>query len=235
MESAIVLSSKDNALSTQECSDLAQCEEIIGRGLQSFVDVGLALVKIRDQRLYRQEYPDFNWYCRERWSISRIHAHRCIDAAKVHEMLPIGNKPANEAQARAMTRIRTEEGDLDQKAISRVWRKVVDSAPVDSAGQKVITAKAVEDAAKPVLQRRGIRTRPCGRRHTSSQATITNDDRQAAADGVPTTKQSLSDEQFARLHERVKHLKELMATEWVPEMTRKVIEDVFDIVLGESL
>jgi hypothetical protein len=41
------------------------CEEAIGRGFQSFVEVGLALVKIRDERLYRQDYYDFDQYCLE--------------------------------------------------------------------------------------------------------------------------------------------------------------------------
>jgi hypothetical protein len=152
------------ALNERERSELAACEETIGRGFQSFVEVGLAMVRIRDERLYRQDYYDFDQYCRHRWGVSRIHAHRNIEAARVHEMLPIGNKPANEAQVRPLTRIRTKNGLLDQRVIARVWQRVVDHAPVDDTGRKVITANVVEEAAKPVLRRRGLRTSSPSRR-----------------------------------------------------------------------
>jgi len=110
-------------LNEREQADLLACEETIGRGFQSFVEVGMALVKIRDEKLYRQDYCDFDQYCRHRWGISRIHAHRNIEAARVHEMLPIGNRPANEAQVRPLTRIRTDDGELDRKGISELVRR----------------------------------------------------------------------------------------------------------------
>ena len=219
-------------LNERERADLLACEQTIGRGFQSFVEVGLALVKIRQERLYRQEYCDFDHYCRQRWGVSRIHAHRNIEAAKVHEMLPIGNKPANEAQVRPLTRIRTEDGDLDQKAISRVWQRVVDNAPADNAGRKVITAKVVEEAAQPVPRRRGIRTGPSVRSHRRLSAPVTDDGLDTAAENTTAVKANISDKEFAQLQGHVEKLAKLMATEALPEPVRLVIEDVCDIVLG---
>jgi hypothetical protein len=228
METALVAPSDGQtdlkALNEQERADLLACEETIGRDLRSFVEVGLALVKIRDERLYRQDYYDFDQYCRHRWGVSRIHAHRNIEAAKVHEMLPVGNKPANEAQVRPLTRIRTEDGALDQRAITRVWQRVVDYAPTDDAGRKVITAKVVEEAAQPVLRRRGIKTGSGVRSRRSSSA--------PANDGT-AAKINISDEEFARLHEHVEKLAKMMITEAIPVPVRLVIEDVCDIVLGD--
>jgi hypothetical protein len=37
--------------------------------------------------------------------MSRIHAHRMIDAAKVCDVLPIGNKPKTESQARPLAKL----------------------------------------------------------------------------------------------------------------------------------
>ena len=218
-------------LNEQEQADLLACEEAIGRGFQSFVEVGLALVRIRDERLYRQDYYDFDQYCRHRWGISRIHAHRNIEAAKVHEMLPVGNRPANEAQVRPLTRIRTEDGELDHKAIARVWRRVVDNAPTDDTGRKVVTARDVEEAAKPVLRRRGIRVASgcrSSRRPSASAEVGAND----AVDIAMAGGMSISDEGFARLHQHVLRLEKMMMTETLPEPVRQVIEDVCDIVLG---
>ena len=53
--------------------------------------------------------PTFEAYCRGRWGMSRIHAHRMIEAAVVTEnLLPIGNIPATERQARPLTQLEPE-------------------------------------------------------------------------------------------------------------------------------
>jgi hypothetical protein len=90
-------------LSIIETVRLVELEQTIERGLQTFIEVGEALREIRDSRLYLERYDTFEDYLRERWSgMSRSRAHRLIDAADVVEMLPIGNTPANEAQAREL-------------------------------------------------------------------------------------------------------------------------------------
>ncbi len=62
---------------------LDECERIIERGLASFVEVGEALMEIRDSRLYRDTHGTFEDYCRARWHISRDYAYKQIRAAKV--------------------------------------------------------------------------------------------------------------------------------------------------------
>ena len=66
---------------------------------------GNALLEIRDSRLYRQTHATFEDYCGEKWGMSRIHAHRMIEAAVVvGNLLPIGNiAPATESQTRPLT------------------------------------------------------------------------------------------------------------------------------------
>lgn len=107
-----------------ELSELEQCETIIENGLRTFVDVGGALLKIRDERLYRQEYGTFQEYCQNKWNMSRIHAHRMIEAANIaNNLLPIGNiLPSNEAQARPLTK-------LDPEEQREVWAEVIKTAP----------------------------------------------------------------------------------------------------------
>ena len=52
----------------------------------------------------------FESYCRERWSLSRIHAHRLIDAATVSQnLLPTGNKPTHESQLRPLAALEVRE------------------------------------------------------------------------------------------------------------------------------
>jgi hypothetical protein len=89
---------------------LAELEAIIERGMRTFIEVGNALLEIRNRRLYREQgFKTFEDYCRERWNMSRTYAYRQIDAAKVVQNLsPIGDIPLTEAQARELARVSPE-------------------------------------------------------------------------------------------------------------------------------
>ena len=72
-----------NELTITENQTLENLESVIERGLNTFVDVGEALLTIRDERLYRSEYPTFEAYCNKRWGIKERRAYQLMDAAKV--------------------------------------------------------------------------------------------------------------------------------------------------------
>lgn len=95
-------------VATVERARLSELEATIERGLETFVEVGEALREIRDSRLYRDQHKSFDDYCRQRWGWSRISAHRHIEAAEVVAVLPVGNKPANERQARELAPLREQ-------------------------------------------------------------------------------------------------------------------------------
>lgn len=89
---------------------LADYEAVIEAGLATFVEVGEALLAIRDGRLYREAgFARFEDYTRERWGFSRSRAHRLIEASEVAAMLPIGNI-ANEWQARELVPVLRDFG-----------------------------------------------------------------------------------------------------------------------------
>lgn len=77
---------------------LAELEQTIERGLATFIEVGQALLEIRDSRLYRESHGTFEDYCRERWGFSRQRGHQLIEAAEVSTVVDV----ANEAQAREL-------------------------------------------------------------------------------------------------------------------------------------
>ena len=106
-----------------ELSRLDTLETTIERGLNTFVEVGTALAEIRDSKLYRKSFGTFEDYCQERWGMSRIHAHRLMTSAGVvSNLLPIGNIPKTESQARPLTTLEPEE----QIA---AWETAVNTAP----------------------------------------------------------------------------------------------------------
>jgi hypothetical protein len=86
----------------REPRSLADCERVIEQGKQTFMEVGQALLEIRDRRLYLETHATFADYCSERWGFSDRHARRLMAATRYAlESGPMGPVPANERQARA--------------------------------------------------------------------------------------------------------------------------------------
>lgn len=100
---------------------LAEHEAIIERGLNTFVEVGTALLAIREERLYRAEHSTFEDYCRERWGMSERRARQLMSSAEVvGTIVPTGlPAPANEGQARELARVPEERR-------AEVWRETVE-------------------------------------------------------------------------------------------------------------
>ena len=89
--------------------DLRALEAVIERGMKSFVEVGNALLQIREKRMYRDRgYRSFDDYCRDHWGWTKTHANRLIGSAQVvaqiEEAAPIGVIPTTESQARELAR-----------------------------------------------------------------------------------------------------------------------------------
>jgi hypothetical protein len=60
-------------------------ERIVERGMREFVNVGLAMERIRDGRLYRPEFLTFEEYLDKRWGFARSTGYGYIRAAEVAE------------------------------------------------------------------------------------------------------------------------------------------------------
>lgn len=145
----------EKPLSPAEQDRLGELENVIRENLKAWYAVGIAMIEIREKRLYRnEEGRTWEGYCREIFDMSHQHADRQIAAARVIENLtPIGVKedgsvdwellPANEAQARELARLQPEE----QK---QVWQQLItpqrDAETEDDRPK--ITAKAVKNAVK---------------------------------------------------------------------------------------
>ncbi|MBU1193992.1 MAG: hypothetical protein KKE62_01835 [Proteobacteria bacterium] len=54
------------------------CEQVIKKGLGTFLDVGCSLAEIRDNRLYRETHKTFEKYCKEIWDLSKGYATQQI-------------------------------------------------------------------------------------------------------------------------------------------------------------
>jgi len=123
---------------------LAELETVIERGLETFVEVGLALLEVRERRLYKQDYSDFDTYCRERWGWSKWRAGQLIPAAEVVTMVTEKGLPApkNERQARELVPLKDDEA-----AVVDAWRE----AQEQSGG--ALTPQIIRNAVDKRLNR----------------------------------------------------------------------------------
>lgn len=128
-------------LTVIEHTELQKNEETISQGLKTFVEVGGALLSIRDGRLYRAGFGTFEDYCRDRWQISNEYARLNMRAAEVVMNLQktptiVGVLPATESQARPLTRLEPEDQPI-------IWQRAVETAPNGK-----LTAAHVESVVK---------------------------------------------------------------------------------------
>lgn len=102
---------------------------------------------------YSARHETFQDYARERWNLSRPEAYRAIDAARVVDALsPIGDAPANEAQARALAPLlRKDEGEL-RAAWTQAREEHGDrltAAKLQSVTNRRLTQAAIREAQRP--------------------------------------------------------------------------------------
>lgn len=125
-------------LTPGEARHLQALERRIETGMQTFRSVGLALLEIRDKRLFRMTHASFEAYCKSRWALERGRAYQLMGAAEVAEMLPEG--PVNEAQARELVPV----FHSDPAMVPKVWAEV---EKVAKSG-KPVTAPLVREVAR---------------------------------------------------------------------------------------
>jgi ParB family chromosome partitioning protein len=121
-----------------EIRSLKENELIIEKGLNTFYEVGNALTEIRDNRLYKELYPTFEQYCKERWGISRDYSYRMIRSSSVIANIKnvdncLQNEiPKTEGQARELSKAPPEKQ-------AEVWHQAQ-----EETGKNQPTAKEIK-------------------------------------------------------------------------------------------
>jgi hypothetical protein len=126
-------------LTNKEFGRLLKLETTIGKGMESAVEVWVALEEIRDSRLYRQKHKSFDDYCQNRWKMSRRYADMLIKSAYVVKGLPkkVRSMLLNPRQVDALEKVAEGNREL-----------VVENA--SKSGK--ITAKAITESAAEIDQ-----------------------------------------------------------------------------------
>ncbi len=123
---------------------LADLEAVIERGKAAFIEVGEALIEIRESKLYRAGYSTFEAYCQGRWGWDRSTAYRHIAAAEVIGMLPTGDIPTSERQVRELVPLKDRP-----EVLRNVWAGVVEEA---EATETPVTAPLIRAAVRDYIR-----------------------------------------------------------------------------------
>jgi hypothetical protein len=145
----------NHSLTEEEREERERLEKIVEK---SFYSAGKALKDLREKKLYRDQYPTFEEYCRVRFGFQRRHPYQLINAAAVVDNLiemcansaqnlepekenltiPL---PTTEFQVRSLT-------GLSPIQQGEVWRKAV-----EEAGDQVPSARIVKDVVQRISER----------------------------------------------------------------------------------
>ncbi len=115
----------------RDAKRLAALEAVIDRGLASFVEVGEALLEVRDSKLYRVGYATFEAYCKGRWGLSQSRSYQLMDAATIAGVLSSTTvELPNEAVARELAPVLREQGP---DAVRETWGTVLETTEAPTA------------------------------------------------------------------------------------------------------
>ena len=110
-------------LSRGETEQFLFYETQIDNGLKTFIEVGEALLKIKENKLYRKDFSTFEEYCKQRWDIGIRQSQRLMSASKVVQNLQEHDQsvvlPSSEYQVRALTK-------LPPEIQRQVWKDVTE-------------------------------------------------------------------------------------------------------------
>jgi hypothetical protein len=133
------------SLSPAEKRALAKAEAVIETNVRAFVEVGSALARIRDDRLYRETSQSFESYVAVRWSWPVSRAYQQIWAAETMQALQategVDELPRNELVARELsTLLRTDQGHLLTEAWQRAVKEADGSPPTHMHARTAVRA-----------------------------------------------------------------------------------------------
>jgi hypothetical protein len=136
-------------------TSLAENEAIIERGIGTFMKVGEALARIRDDQQYVDAgYETFADYVTQRWGFERNWADKQIAAAKASTIVLAAGLPAppNENVARQLVSVYNRAGDMDP-ATGEVKDAEKAASAVVSAWEAVVERNAAENAERPEAEK----------------------------------------------------------------------------------
>jgi len=133
-------------MSTELSKDLDHYEQVVERGMRSFIEAGQALLAIRDGKLYGDGHDSFDAYVESRFGFTKRRANQLISASQVVENLgttvPEISLPVCERQVRALGSVAKTP-----KEQAKVWKEAVKASPKLEDGTPQVSASIIKRVA----------------------------------------------------------------------------------------
>jgi len=125
-------------LNIATADDIKKLEDVVERGKLRFIEVGAALLRIRDARLYKQRgFSTFDAYCKKQWGWGSNYANKQIRASEIAVgVAEVGGEVPSERVARELAALPTA---AEQKA-------AIDEAAAAAGGEP--TTGSVAEAVR---------------------------------------------------------------------------------------
>jgi hypothetical protein len=137
-------------------------EKIVEKHQEAFYEFGLAIMEIRDKKLWRYKYTSWDAYCEQRWGWTTRRVNQRIAAAQLVNSLPSECVVENEGRARALAKVAPDRRGEVLEDLQKEGRPATARAIADKAAEKPIIELdetdehlPVPDKAMPFWRRRG--------------------------------------------------------------------------------
>ena len=87
--------------------------------LQSWIEVGEALIEIRDSRLYKVEARTFEEYCRSKFRLEKSRVHQLMSGSRIVTSLDLGSSTKVEVTETAIREIAKVEPERRQEIFDK--------------------------------------------------------------------------------------------------------------------
>lgn len=128
-------------LTVSEESDRNSLERKVER---AFYEAGMALMELRDRRLYRSTHATFEEYCQDRFDYTRRRPYQLIEAAQIYDNL-------SEKCVKFLHILPTKEGQVQPLSqLERESQPLAWETAVEEAGGKVPTGRIVKEVVQRI-------------------------------------------------------------------------------------
>jgi hypothetical protein len=139
---AHVISEDQGSLTSAEEKRKKELVKVVKDGLNKFIEVGMALVELRDKKLYRNTHETFERFVNDSFSIGIRYAQMLMKGTKTVENLKTRTQvrlPESERQVRPLS-----EFDNDPDTQAKLWKRAVQKADGGSPSPALVR-DTVED------------------------------------------------------------------------------------------
>lgn len=137
------------AAAIEKSTNLSELEAIVEKGKDTFVEVGMALMRIRDAKLYKTTHDSWEKYCKDRWKWGRNYADKLARAAAVSaDLIELGTMVPNERVARQLSLV----PEADRKLVLADATALAGGTPTAAQVREAIELRADGKAKSPSIQ-----------------------------------------------------------------------------------